>query len=80
MDTACDAKIRPFPDDTELACECTAADHTEHHSTLRDYAYPGSATSIHWQDEDRRTFRGDWRSCVATDCILPADHRGSHAS
>jgi len=70
----CDAKIRPFTDDTELTCECPHVDEldgsSEHHSTLRDYAFPGSATTIYafpgsattiyWAEDDRRNFRGEY--------------------
>lgn len=78
---SCDAKIRPFPNPTELTCERTDAPHDEHGATLRDYAYPGSETVITWQESDRRTFRGAWRPCETTmagGCVLPADHRGRH--
>jgi hypothetical protein len=92
----CDAKIRPFTDSTELRCD---GDHypedgdPEHASTLRDYAFPGSATTIHWRESDRRNFRGEYpgRCDVATPtwpdglpgetrpCVLPVGHRGGHA-
>lgn len=78
---ACDAKIRPFPGPTELQCEHNDP-HPEmvpHEATLRDYAYPGSETVVSWYENDRRTFRGDWAPCSGT-CILPAGHRGNHAS
>ncbi len=74
---SCDAKIRPLPDDTELVCDLSGP-HGLHESTLRDYAYPGSATVISWYEDDRRTFRGDWVACPA-ECILPAGHQGRHA-
>lgn len=79
----CDAKIRPFPNPTEVGCERTDGPHDEHRGVLRDYAYPGSETVLTWQESDRRTFRGAWRDCDLTSnvlpCILPAGHRGDHA-
>lgn len=51
-----------------------------HQSVLRDYAFPGSATTIHWDEQDRRNFRGDWFHCNAPACILPLNHRGNHAT
>ncbi len=75
----CDAKIRPFDSDLELTCEHDDSRHDEHRSALRDYAYPGSVTQLVWMETDRRTFRGDWADCPKDGCILPANHRGSHA-
>jgi hypothetical protein len=78
--TDCDAKIRPMTDDTEVVCEKGSDPHTTHDGQLRDYAYPGSVTKLSWQDDDRRTFRGDWAPCTdSPGCILPARHRGRHA-
>lgn len=75
----CDAKIRPFPNPTELTCERDDPPHAEHHATLRDYAYPGSATVMTWFEDDRRTFRGEWAPCAGIAlCVLPAGHRGEH--
>lgn len=76
---SCDARIKPFPNDTVLTCELPAAHPGMHESTLRDYAYPGSETVVSWAEDDRRTFRGDWIECVQPNCILPANHRGNHA-
>lgn len=75
---ACDARIRPFTNATELRCEATG-DHSQHHGVLRDYAYPGSETTISWADTDRRNFRGEWIECPSRGCMLPAGHRGDHA-
>lgn len=78
----CDARIRPFTDGTEIQCECHAAQHEshQHHGTVRDYAYPGSATTIYWYETDRRNYRGEWFHCFADRaCILPANHRGDCA-
>lgn len=73
----CDAKIRPFPNDTELQCDGELDTHLNHEATLRDYAFPGSVTTISWFDLDRRTFRGDWAPCSATaGCVLPHGHHG----
>lgn len=72
----CDAKIRPLPNDTEIGCEKTG-EHSEHQGTLRDYAFPGSATMVSWLENDRRTFRGEWSQCRKTfGCVLPTGHQG----
>jgi len=78
---SCDAKIRPFPDDTELVCERPDSRHLVHDAVLRDYAYPGSLTVIDWFDDDRRCFHGDWPGICSTvpGCVLPDGHRGNHA-
>lgn len=78
----CPARMRPFPNSVELHCERAPHlpdDHT-HEAVLRDYAYPGSRTTITWYDEDRRTFTGDWIECPHRGCTLPANHRGDHAA
>jgi len=73
----CEAKIRPFPNPTELQCRLGSTHSGDHEAELRDYAYPGSLTEISWAEEDRRTYRGDWVECPATPaCILPANHPG----
>lgn len=77
---ACDAKMRPFPNDTELRCGEVAL-HAEHRAVLRDYAYPGSETVITWQADDRRNFFGEWARCEdwqgdRPGCTLPAGHHG----
>lgn len=74
----CAAKIRPFPDSTEIACENHRFDLNVHEGTARDMAYPGSDTKITWLDTDRRNFTGDWLECPSEGCILPAGHRGNH--
>lgn len=78
--TDCDARIRPMPNETEIVCE-REDEHTEHRGTLRDYAGPGSATVIDWQDDDRRTFYGTWPGpCPEDGCVgLPAGHPRGHA-
>ena len=78
----CDAKIRPFPNATELTCAKTDPHpHDEHSAVLRDYAYQGSRTVINWQESDRRTFRGLYIPCGDNDfpCVLPDGHSGRHA-
>ena len=89
MPDTCDAKMRPFPNDTEVRCEVVEHDlEAAHRAILRDYAYPGSETLITWQDNDRRTFRGDYPGrCLAgwdmpgkAGCVLPSGHRGDHAA
>ena len=77
--TCGDAKIRPLTNDIELTCECDEPGHSQHHSTLREYAFPGSATTIYWTESDRRNFRGDWPGTCKDrkpGCVLPAKHRG----
>lgn len=72
----CDAKMRPFNpvNDTEVQCELVHTD-GKHQGTIRDYAYPGSATTVAWMEDDRRTFRGTWTDCTRTPgCILPGGH------
>jgi hypothetical protein len=76
----CVAKIRPFPGPTVIVCENEVEGHTTHAAVLRDYAYPGSETVVSWDEDDRRTFRGEWSPCTSPGCILPLDHRGRHAS
>lgn len=81
--SCCEAKIRPFPNDTELHCEGNGDRHwalfgDPHHAVLRDYAFPGSATTMTWQEHDRRSFRGEWIECPDVGCVLPAGHRGGH--
>lgn len=76
---SCDAKIRPFPNDTEVACE-ESGEHTKHLGVLRDYAYKGSETVMTWFELDRRTYHGDWPgACAAASCSLPRGHNGGHA-
>ena len=77
----CDARIRPFPNVTEVVCELDDEHPEMHEGAVRDYAYPGSVTVVEWADEDRRSFRGEWPGpCpVLVGCFLPAGHRGSHA-
>jgi len=78
----CDAGIRPFFQ-AEIHCGLTG-EHSRHQGALRDYAYPGSQTIIEWDDMDRRTFRGEYPGPCPGDsfsgCILPLNHRGTHAS
>lgn len=78
----CDARIRPMApvNDTEVGCE-EEDDHARHRGMLRDYAYPGSVTSLHWDEDDRRTFHGEWPGdCPSDGCTLPLGHRGNHAT
>lgn len=78
----CDAKVRLFTDGTELTCEIDHPSHynqsSSHHATLYDYAYPGSETTIYWDENDRRNFRGEWFPCESATCILPRGHHGAH--
>lgn len=78
----CDAKIRPMPDlvhahEIELMC-LRPIDHADsHEGQLLDYAYPGSRTTVSWQETDRRNFRGEYTQCKPG-CFLPAGHQGGH--
>lgn len=76
----CDAKIRPFPNDTELQCELRVHERpNEHQATLRNYAGTGGHSVITWMEADRRTFRGEWARCPERPyCVLPMGHRGNH--
>lgn len=80
---SCDARIRPFPvgNDTELQCEGGDHGSSDHHATLRDYAYPGSQTRLVWLEDDRRNFHGVWPGrCQQVDgCVLPSGHHGECA-
>jgi hypothetical protein len=77
----CDTKIRPFPNDTEISCDLEPGHDGSHHGVIRDYAYPGSATEMSWENSDRRTYHGDWpgRCEHYAGCVLPSGHRGAHA-
>lgn len=75
----CDARIRPFPNVTEIACELEGGHQPWHKGTLRDYAYPGSETVVKWEEGDRRTFHGEWPGdCPTPECVLPVNHHGGH--
>lgn len=77
----CDARMRPFPNDTEVRCE-KDSNHggIEHSGVIKDYAYPGSETRLTWYESDRRTFYGEWpgycEKLEGEQCILPAKHPG----
>ena len=74
----CDARIRPFPGTTEVACELDGP-HRMHSGTVR-YTLSNSVTVIEWAEDDRRTFHGEWPGeCDSAGCVLPAGHRGDHA-
>lgn len=76
----CGARIRPFPDDREIACQKANGHHFMHAGSLHDYAYRGSVTTISWGYDDRRSFNGPWPGpCPLSRCVLPAGHpRGHH--
>ena len=77
--TDCDARIRPFPNSVEIACEMHDGEHAMHAGVLRDYAYPGSATTVEWARDDRRSFHGAWPGpCPKNGCVLPANHPREH--
>jgi hypothetical protein len=91
----CKWSIRPFTDQTQVSCELSEHLQPEvaeggqalHQATLRDYAYPGSATVITWYAGDRREFEGNFPGyCTKLgmhagrqNCTLPAGHRGKCA-
>lgn len=76
----CDAAIHPFGhlNPLELKCEVLDPNHQKHKGTVRDYAYPGSATVIHWLENDRRTYHGEWpgQCHFSPACPLPDGHHG----
>lgn len=75
----CDARIRPFRPMNEIELHCSINEpHGRHSGILYNYAYQGSETSISWDEDDRRTFHGNWPG-VCPGCLLPLGHRGSHA-
>ena len=77
----CEWKIRPFPNDTEVECEKGLGHEDgdpQHSGVLRDYAYPGSVTTISWMHDDRRNFCGQWLPCHMTGCTLPLNHPRDH--
>lgn len=83
----CNAKIRPMRPINEVELQCGLGGpegHTEHSAELKDYAFLGSKSLVHWFEDDRRTFRGEWQACTIPGtrggCILPNGHRGSCAS
>jgi hypothetical protein len=47
----------------------------------RDVDEEGSRfpTAVCWQENDRRTFRGELALCPDPRCVLPAGHGGRHA-
>lgn len=74
----CDARIRPLPNGTEIWCH-RDGEHTTHSGMLRDYSYPGSGTVVEWNEDDRRTFHGEYPGlCDTTNCTLPAGHPRDH--
>ena len=76
MTAKCDARLRPFPDDTEIRCDATTEKVHMHGGVLRDYAYPGSETTITWHEDDRRNFHGEWPGPCGrlSTCVLPDGH------
>lgn len=83
----CTAKIRPFPNPTELSCKLDDGHDGAHVAELRDYAYPGSLTTVDWLEDDRRTFHGEWpgfcgQLSIFSDqpCPLPQGHPRDHVA
>lgn len=79
---SCPSRIRPMRpiNETELRCELADGHAGSHSSVLHGYAHPGSTTTVTWLKGDRRAFSGDFNTCDQSTCILPAGHRGEHAS
>lgn len=87
----CDARIRPFRpiNETEVSCAVEDTDHEidpdHHRGEIKDYAYPGSVTTINWYQDDRRNFHGEWPGICQTAvfdnvvCLLPRNHEGNHS-
>lgn len=75
---SCDAKIRPFPGDTGLACSRGAHGDDRHEGVIRNAAYPGSETRITWYESDRRNYHGEWPGACEplVGCVLPNGHAG----
>lgn len=76
----CQARIRPFPNVTEIRCDDTESHTGTHRGVLRDYAYPGSETVLAWEPDDRRSFTGEWSPCSSAGCVLPGGHPRGHAT
>lgn len=74
----CDAKIKLSDDMPFVQCDLESEKHSPHVGVLKDYAYPGSKTTIVWQESDRRNFRGKFTECDESTCLLPAGHNGDH--
>ncbi len=76
----CTAKIRPFSDNREVSCYLY--DHgtnTRHIGYVTNYISPKYSTELHWAENDRRNFRGEWAHCEINACIFPKKHPGAHA-
>lgn len=76
----CPARIRPTEAIGVIACLEPDGHGPQHQGVIADFAYPGSRTRLTWLDSDRRNFTGDWIKCPHGSCLLPANHRGDHAS
>lgn len=50
-----------------------------HQSTHIDEEGMPWPTKVVWDEEDRRTFRGELVLCPHQHCVCPAGHRGNHA-
>lgn len=88
---SCDARLHASEGIGIIDCDqmhSTVVDSTQHSGVVKDYAYPGSRTTITWYEHDRRNFRGGFARCgeptptglTMGACILPVGHRGNHAS
>lgn len=77
----CNAKIRPFPNDIEVECTKELPHSVYHQGIIHDQAYPGSETTLTWQESDRRTYHGRWPGeCEKTgNCAMPDGHHGDCA-
>jgi hypothetical protein len=77
---SCDARIRPWRhvNETEVVCAVESTEPHRHEGLLLDYAWKGSEQELAWFEEDRRTFRGEFRACGIDGCLLPEFHPGEH--
>lgn len=79
----CDAKIKPMVDDIVVSCNGDHKKEGQHSGDLKDFAYPGSVTTITWLEGDRRSFNGDWPGqCPECNPLVhvPVGHLGKHVA
>lgn len=71
----CPMRIRAWPKDDGIF-DCRRTDEHDQHEATGLFEYQ----VISWRDGDRRQFVGEFVECSSPGCILPADHRGRHAT
>lgn len=75
MAETCDRRIK-WGTESMSDCEKPAGHDGEHVGPgLSEFPYQ----RIHWQEDDRRTFTGEWVECPQQGCVLPAGHPRGHA-